>query len=119
MLTPAGGVGVEQGVPCLHVRKGRWPSFVWSHIQPEVQMPIVKTAVRIVVVVGSFAALTGCFSISKRAWANGEAMSQSRAYREVMSGNTSFEVRRQLQSTLNPRRLNYAEVQYPAFGRWW
>jgi hypothetical protein len=86
---------------------------------PTYVTPIVKTAARIAIVAGALVALTGCVTIPKRAWANGEAMSQSRAYREVMSGNTSFEVRRQLQQTLNPRFLNYREVQYPAFGRWW
>lgn len=79
----------------------------------------VKNTLRIALIAGSLALLGGCVTIPKRAWANGEAMTESRAYREVMSGNTSFEVRRQLQQTLNPRRLNYAEVQYPAFGRWW
>ena len=84
-----------------------------SHVAP------VKAVVRFAIVVGSLATLTGCVTIPKRAWANGAAMTESRAYREVMSGNTSFEVRRQLTQTLDPRRLNYTEVQYPAFGRWW
>jgi len=82
-------------------------------------VPAVKTVARVALVVGALAALGGCVTIPKRAWANGAAMTESRAYREVMSGNTSFEARRQLQQTLNPRRLNYSEVQYPAFGRWW
>jgi len=80
---------------------------------------VTKTVVRIAVAAGALAALTGCISIPKRAWANGEGMASSRAYREVMAGNTSFEVRRQLQQTINPRFANYREVQYPAFGRWW
>ena len=79
----------------------------------------VKITLRIAIVAGSLGFLAGCVTIPKRAWANGEAMTESRAYREVMSGNTSFAVRRQLQQTLNPRLLNYQEVQYPAFGRWW
>ena len=79
----------------------------------------VKVTLRIALVAGSLGFLAGCVTIPKRAWANGAAMTESRAYREVMSGNTSFEVRRQLQQTLNPRLLNYQEVQYPAFGRWW
>lgn len=83
------------------------------------QTPALKTAVRIAIALGVFGALTGCVSIPQRAWANGAAMSQSRAYQEVMSGNTSFGVRRQLQETLNPRLLNYREVRYPAFGQWW
>ena len=79
----------------------------------------VKITLRIALIAGSLAALAGCVTIPKRAWANGAAMTDSRAYREVMSGNTSFQVRRQLQQTLDPRRLNYQEVQYPALGRWW
>jgi len=79
----------------------------------------VTITLRIALIAGSLAALAGCVTIPKRAWANGAAMTDSRAYREVMSGNTSFQVRRQLQQTLDPRRLNYQEVQYPAFGRWW
>jgi hypothetical protein len=80
---------------------------------------VLKRMTRVAVAAGALVALSGCVSIPKRAWANGEAMSQSRAYREVMSGNTSFAVRRQLQQTLNPRTLNFREVQYPAFGQWW
>ena len=79
----------------------------------------LKSVVRIGIVLGALGGLGGCFHISQRAWANGAAMSESRAYREVLNGNNSFEVRRQLQQTLNPRRLNYAEVQYAPFGRWW
>ena len=84
-----------------------------SHVAP------VKAVVRVAIVVGALATLTGCISIPKRAWANGAAMSESRAYQEVMAGNTSFAVRRQLQQTLDARRLNYTEVRYPAFGTWW
>lgn len=80
---------------------------------------VLKTMARVAVAAGALVALSGCVSIPKRAWANGEAMSQSRAYQEVMSGNTSFAVRRQLQQTLNPRLLNYRETRYPAFGNWW
>ncbi len=83
---------------------------------------IVKSVARITVIVAGLAALGACASIPKRAWANGEAMTASRAYDQVMQGNTSFAVRRQLQSTLNPRRLNFNEVAYPAFpkfGTWW
>jgi hypothetical protein len=83
---------------------------------------MVKSVSRIAVIAVCLGALGACASIPKRAWANGEAMTSSRAYNEVMQGNTSFAVRRQLQSTLNPRLLNYNEVAYPAFpkfGTWW
>jgi hypothetical protein len=79
----------------------------------------LKSVVKIGVVLGALGTLGGCFQISQRAWANGAAMTESRAYREVLSGNTSFEAHRQLQSTLNPRRLNYTEHQYSPFSRWW
>jgi hypothetical protein len=79
----------------------------------------LKSIVKIGVVLGALGTLGGCFHISQRAWANGAAMTESRAYREVLSGNTSFEAHRQLQSTLNPRRLNYTERQYSPFSRWW
>jgi hypothetical protein len=49
-------------------------------------------------------------------------MSSSRAYWEIMSGNNSFRAHRELQSSLDPRRLNYQEVAFPAFpksGAWW
>lgn len=83
------------------------------------KLPAPKTTVRIVLILGTLATLSGCVSIPQRAWANGAAMSESRAYREVMSGNTSFAVRRQLQQTLNPLWANQRDVPYPAFGQWW
>jgi len=39
-----------------------------------------------------------------------------------MSGNNSFRTHRELQSSLDPLRLNYREVAFPAFpksGNWW
>lgn len=79
----------------------------------------LKSVVRIGIVLGALGTLGACAHVPQRAWANGEAMSQSRAYREVMSGNNSFAARRQLQSTLDPRRLNYREVQFAPFSQWW
>ena len=83
---------------------------------------MMKSVARIAVVVGCLVGLGACVSIPKRAWANGKAMTSSRAYSEVMQGNSSFAAHRRLQSTLNPRLLNYSEVAYPAFpkfGTWW
>jgi hypothetical protein len=79
----------------------------------------VKTAARLALAVMCLGALGACISIPQRAWRNGEAMSQSRAYREVMSGNMSFQTHRQLQQSLDPLRLNYREVAFPPFGQWW
>jgi hypothetical protein len=82
----------------------------------------VRTAARVATLVGLAATLGACASIPKRAWANGEAMSQSRAYQQILNGDNSFSTRRQLESTMNPLRLNYREVAYPGFpkgGTWW
>ena len=81
--------------------------------------PAARTAVRIALAAAALATLGACASIPQRAWRNGEAMTQSRAYSEVLSGNPSFQAHRQLQSSLDPRRLNYREVPYPPFGQWW
>jgi hypothetical protein len=82
-------------------------------------IPAARIVGRIVLAATALAALGACASIPQRAWRNGEAMAQSRAYQEVLSGNTSFQAHRQLQSSLDPRRLGYWEVPYPAFGQWW
>jgi hypothetical protein len=79
----------------------------------------IGTVIRAAVVLGALASLGACASIPHRAWANGEAMVESRAYRSVMNGNQSIQARRELNTSLNPLRLNYREVAYPAFGRWW
>ena len=81
-----------------------------------------KSLIRTTLALLAAGTLGACASIPKRAWANGEAMSSSRAYWEVMSGNNSFRAHRALQSSLDPRRLNYQEVAFPAFpntGSWW
>jgi len=80
---------------------------------------MVKVAARIALLAACVGGLGACASIPQRAWRNGEAMTSSRAYNAVMQGNTSFNVHRQLQQSIDPRRLNYREVAFPAFGTWW
>jgi hypothetical protein len=80
---------------------------------------MVQLAARIALLAVAVGGLGACASIPQRAWRNGEAMTSSRAYDAVMQGNTSFAVHRQLQRSLDPRRLNYREVAFPAFGTWW
>jgi hypothetical protein len=80
---------------------------------------MLRTVVRIAIVAAGLASLGACASIPQRAWANGEAMTSSRAYRSVMSGNTSMQAHRELMWSLNPRMLNFRQVDYPAFGQWW
>ena len=78
-----------------------------------------RSAIRIALVAASLAALGACASIPQRAWRNGEAMSQSRAYQRAMSGEHGFTLARHMQQSLDPLRLGYQEVAYPAFGQWW
>jgi hypothetical protein len=80
---------------------------------------MMKAAVRAAIVAAALATLSACASIPQRAWANGAAMTQSRAYRSVMSGNQSIQAHHELVWGLNPLNLNYREVDYPAFGQWW
>lgn len=75
--------------------------------------------IRVALAVGAAALLGACASIPQRAWRNGEAMQYSRAYGRVLSGDMSMEAHRQLETSLNPRRLNYREVAYPSFRPWW
>jgi hypothetical protein len=82
-------------------------------------VPAIKVVARTLLAVACVATLGACISIPQRAWRNGEAMTQSRAYQAVLSGNTSFQVHRQLQQSLDPLRLNYREVAFPPFGQWW
>jgi hypothetical protein len=114
---------LEPGAP--HV--GRWKS-AREHTQTgDTQMMsrraftprIAGLTVRAALAIALAGALGACASIPKRAWANGEAMSSSRAYDAVMGGDMSFTAHRKLQSSLDPRRLNYREVAFPAFGQWW
>jgi hypothetical protein len=63
-----------------------------------------KSLIRAMLAILAAGSLGACASIPKRAWANGEAMSSSRAYWEIMSGNNSFRAHRELQSSLDPRR---------------
>ena len=79
----------------------------------------LRTAARIAALAAAVASLGACASIPQRAWANGQAMSESRAFRSVLNGNQSIQAHRALMGSLDPLRLNYREVNYPAFGQWW
>ena len=79
----------------------------------------VKVVVRAAVALAGLATLGACASIPKRAWANGEAMTHSRAYESVMSGNQSIQAHKELMWSLNPRMLNYQQKSYTPFTNWW
>jgi hypothetical protein len=83
---------------------------------PEATIPAV---VRIAFLLACAGGLSACFSIPERAWRNGEGMSQSRAYQAVLSGDMSIKAHQEFQSSIDPRRVNFREVAYPAFGQWW
>jgi len=80
---------------------------------------MIRTALRIAIVAAAAGALGACVSIPQRAWANGEAMTQSRAYESVMSGNKSIQSHKELMWSLNPRMINYQTKPYTPFGDWW
>jgi hypothetical protein len=86
---------------------------------PTTSTSLVPAAVRIALLLACAGGLSACFSIPQRAWRNGDGMSGSRAYQAVMSGDLSFKAHRELQSSIDPRRVNFREVAYPAFGEWW
>src|SRR5262249_10900572 len=66
----------------------------------------MRTVVRLAILAAGLASLGACASIPQRVWANGQAMTSSRAYRSVMSGNMSMQAHRELQWSLDPLRLN-------------
>lgn len=82
-----------------------------------------RTIVRVGVLVGLALALAGCAAIPARAWRNGQAMSNSRAYQRVLSGDMSFATHRQLQDAVNFGALGfYREAPefspFPKAGGW-
>ena len=79
----------------------------------------ITSIIRVAITIAALGGLGACASIPQRAWANGQAMTQSRAFESVMSGNKSIQAHKELQWSLDPLRLNYREVAYPAFGQWW
>ena len=81
--------------------------------------PAARTALRFGLFAAALAALGACASIPQRAWRNGEALSYSRAYQEVLSGNTTFTTRRQLEDAMNPMRIGYYQQAYTPFTQWW
>ena len=80
---------------------------------------MVRTALRIAIAAAVMGGLGACVHIPQRAWANGQAMTQSRAYESVMSGNKSIQAHKELMWSLNPLRVNYQEKAYAPFGDWW
>ena len=78
-----------------------------------------RMLVRFALAAFAIAALGACATIPERAWANGQAMSNSRAYRQAMNGDMSLTTQTQLRSAADPRRLNHRELPYAPFTHWW
>lgn len=74
---------------------------------------------RLLAAVGSLALLaTGACSVHPRVWQNGQAMSSSRAHREMLAGNHSVATQRRLYTSATPLRAWSRDLPYPYFGRW-
>jgi hypothetical protein len=78
-----------------------------------------RTLVRAALTACALATLGARATIPERAWANGQAMSNSRAYRQATNGDMSLTTQNQLRAAANPRRLNHREVQFQPFTHWW
>jgi hypothetical protein len=78
--------------------------------------------VRVSLLVGFALALAGCVSIPARAWRNGQALENSRAYYRVLNGDKSFATRRELQNAINFGAFGYREAPpfspFPKGGTW-
>lgn len=79
-----------------------------------------RTLVRLAIIAVGLASLGACASIPQRAWLNGQAMTASRGYQSVMSGNMSIQAHRALQSSYNSAHLSFStEKGYTPFSQWW
>jgi hypothetical protein len=68
---------------------------------------VAGTIGRIAAFIALAGTLAACASIPQRAWRNGAALDESRAYQRVLSGDMSFATRRDLQNALNFGALGF------------
>lgn len=85
---------------------------------------VVGTVARVASFIALAGLLAGCITIPERAWRNGEAVANSRAYQKVMAGDMSFQTRRDLQTALNFGSLGFyqeapAYSPFPKAGSWY
>jgi hypothetical protein len=71
------------------------------------QARLARTIARASTLLALAATLGACASIPQRAWRNGAALDNSTAYRRVLSGDMSFQTRRDLQNSLNFGALGF------------
>lgn len=79
----------------------------------------LRSLVRATLVGASLGALGACASNHQRAWANGQAMTSSRAFRAAAHGDMSARVHRELYSSADARVRYWSESPYAPFGKWW
>ena len=79
----------------------------------------ISAAARIALLLACAGSLGACISIPQRAWRNGQGMAGSQAYQAVMSGDMSFRAHRELESSLDPLRINSLDLPFRPFADWW
>ncbi|HEY8174601.1 MAG TPA: hypothetical protein VIF32_02820 [Gemmatimonadaceae bacterium] len=79
----------------------------------------VVRSVSFAILLGALAAASGCVSVSPRVWYNGQAMSSSWQYRDVLAGDRNPAKLRAIYYGADARRFGQRSLPpYPAFGRW-
>jgi hypothetical protein len=71
-----------------------------------------------ILAIAALVGLGACASIPQRAWDNGRSMSSSRAYRQLMYGDRSFQNMRALYNSMDSYMSQYTPAPYQPFGRW-
>lgn len=84
--------------------------------------PLASSAVRrsiaLAIAFGALALTSACMHVSPRVWQNGQAMTSSWQYREVMGGNANPAVLRGLYFSSDARMVGQRSVRYRYFGHW-
>ena len=78
----------------------------------------IRSLVRAALAAAAVATLGACATIPERAWANGQAMSNSRVYNQAMRGDMSLRTQSQLRQAADPRWLNHQQLPYKPFSHW-
>ena len=74
---------------------------------------------RTALLLAGLSALGACSGrVHPRVWQNGEYMTSSSAYRQVMAGDRSVAAQRRLHDAASPLRMYARDVPYPYFGKW-
>src|SRR4051812_11028280 len=79
----------------------------------------IRTVVRSAAVLAALATLGACAESHQRAWANGRAMVNSRAYDAMLTGSMDPQMHRRLTEAASPLRTYYRDLPYQPFARWW